>query len=331
MDFSHLPKVELHLHLDCSLSFEVVHRICPELSEQAYREAFIAAPKCTDLADFLRKAINGILLMQTRENLRLVTLDLLRQLKEERVIYAEIRFAPLEHLREGLHPEEVVETVLEALDEGVGESGVEVGLLLCTLRHYAGWQSMETARLVERYRGTRVVGFDIASDEANYPIDPHIRAFEFVRGHGIPCTAHAGEARGPDSVWETLHHFQPRRLGHGVRSAEDPRLLDFLLENDIHLEVCPTSNVQTNVYPSIAQHPVNDLYARGLSLGINTDGRALCHTTLQREYQSLHQTFGWGGVHFQHCNREALRHAFLPDAKKKALARRLQPTSSAEG
>jgi adenosine deaminase len=251
MDYHQLPKVELHLHLDCSLSYKVVKRLNPAITPEEYHQSFVAPPKCTDLADYITRAVKGYELMQTPEQLRLVTLDLFEQLQYDRVIYAEIRFAPLLHIAKGLSPAEVVQAVNDAITEGIAQTGVQAGLILCTLRHYTEEQSMETVRLVQQFKGTYVLAFDIAGDEAGFPIDNHKKAFLFAKENNIHCTAHAGEAKGPDSVWETLQHFHPSRIGHGVRSAEDERLLDHLKKERIHLEVCPTSNVQTNVTDTI--------------------------------------------------------------------------------
>lgn len=319
MDNSTLPKIELHLHLDCSLSYEVVQQIAPSISYETYRESFIAPPKCTDLADYLTRAVKGTELMQTKAELRLVTLDLCRQLKKDNVIYAEIRFAPLLHLEKGLTPEEVVQTVNDAATEGMAETGITVGLILCTLRHYSEAQSMETVQLVMQFKGSNVAGFDIAADEAGFPIDNHIRAFDFAKKNGLNVTAHAGEAKGADSVWETLENFHPSRIGHGVRSAEDPELLRFLKKEGIHLEVCPTSNVQTNVVPTIKDHPADRIYHSGVSMSVNTDARTISNTTLTREYQVLQKEFDWGKAHFLKCNLEAIEHAFTSDEVKAAL------------
>ena len=136
MGYTELPKVELHLHLDCSLSYEVAKIIKPSLTKEDYAINFIAPPKCTDLADYLSRAIKGFELMQTPEQLQLVTLDLFRQLKADNVIYAEIRFAPLLHILQGLSPEQVVEEVLGAMQQGIDEYGVEARLILCTLRRF---------------------------------------------------------------------------------------------------------------------------------------------------------------------------------------------------
>ena len=164
MKYQQLPKIELHLHLDCSLSYKVVQKIDPTITFEEYQHSFIAPPKCTDLLDYLSRAVKGFQLMQTKEQLRLVTLDLLEQLKADNVIYAEIRFAPLLHIAKGLTATEVVKTVNDALTEGMQQTGVEARLLLCTLRHYSEEESMETVQLVEKFKGTNVVGFDIVYD-----------------------------------------------------------------------------------------------------------------------------------------------------------------------
>ncbi|QHT71340.1 adenosine deaminase [Rhodocytophaga rosea] len=323
MNFTHFPKIELHLHLDCSLSYKVVQQLDPSISPETYQESFIAPPKCIDLADYIRRAIKGVELMQTEQQLRLVTLDLFEQLQADHVIYAEIRFAPLQHLKQGLNPRQVVQIVNDAVEQGIRATGIEAGIILCTLRHYSQQQSLETVHLVEEFKGSRVVGFDIAADEAGFPIGAHIAAFDYAKEKGIACTAHAGEAKGAESVWETLHHFHPSRIGHGVRSAENPALLEFLKHKGIHLEVCPTSNIQTNVYPSITSHTVDTLYKTGISLSINTDARTISDTTLAQEYELLHKIFSWQESHFLQCNLYAIEAAFTTEAVKSRLREKM--------
>jgi len=323
MDHQTLPKIELHLHLDCSLSYEVARKIKPNLSKEDYETNFVAPPKCTDLADYLTRAIKGFELMQTREQLHLVTLDLFKQLKADGVIYAEIRFAPLLHTKGGLTPEEVVKSVLEASLEGIESYGVEARLILCTLRRFNEEQSLKTAKLVHKFKGTLVAGMDIAGDEAGYPIDAHLKAFIYARENEIKCTAHAGEACGAQSVWQSIRQFYPLRIGHGVRSVEDKNLLQFIKEQGLHLEVCPTSNIQVDVFDRIENHPVDMLYKKGLSLSINTDARTISDTTLEKEYQKLAETFGWTPEQFKYCNLEAIAHAFAPEALKAKIRKRL--------
>jgi adenosine deaminase len=319
-----LPKVELHLHLDCSLSYEVVQKIDPSVTEAVYLQEYIAPEKCTNLADFLTRAVKGFALMQTKEQLQLVVHDLFRQMLADNMLYAEIRFAPLQHMEQGLTPHQVVAAVEEATAAAIKQTGIEARIILCTLRHYSSAQSMATVQLVQEFKNTTVAGFDIAADEAGFPIDNHIAAFSYAKEKNIFCTAHAGEAKGADSVWETLQYFGPSRIGHGVRSIEDSKLVQHLRKNKIHLEICPSCNVLINVYDNYKDHPIDDLYKAGVSLSVNTDTRTITNVTLIKEYQRLQDVFGWTVADFYNCNVYALQAAFIEEEIKRKLLYKLQ-------
>jgi adenosine deaminase len=324
MELRRLAKVELHLHLDCSLSYKVVARLAPSVSREEYRRDYVAPARCANLADFLLRAPKGFKLMQSEDALRAVTEDLFEQLVDDGVIYAEIRFAPLLHTEQGLTAERVVAVVERAAEELSRATGVESRLILCTLRHLSAEQSMQTAQLVERFRGSRVAALDIAGDEAGFPLDAHLPAFQYAREHSLHRTAHAGEARGPESVWETLRLLNPERIGHGTRSIEDARLVEHLRHTGIHLELCPSSNVQ--IVPSIAswhEHPIDLLYKAGVALNVNTDTRMLTPITLTGEYESMNRVFGWGAAEFLATNRMAIEAAFADTETKDRLLNRL--------
>ena len=318
-----LPKIELHLHLDCSLSYEVVKKIDSSVTEQEYLQAYIAPAKCTNLADFLTRAIKGFALMQTKEQIQLVVHDLFKQLVTDNMLYVEIRFAPLQHTEKGMTPYEVIAAAEQATAEAIKETGIEARLILCTLRHFTEAQSMETVQLAEKFKGTYVAGFDIAADEAGFPIDNHIEAFKYAKEHAIFCTAHAGEAKGAGSVWETLQYFGPSRIGHGVRSIEDKKLVEHLCKNNIHLEIYPTCNVQIDIYDNYENHPIDELYKAGVSLSVNTDTRTITNMNLNREYEKLQEVFGWTITDFYNCNVNALKAAFIPDQLKLTLLKKL--------
>ncbi|MGH9343635.1 MAG: adenosine deaminase [Terriglobia bacterium] len=324
MDLRSLPKIELHLHLDCSLSYTAVSRLAPHVTREEYDREFVAPARCANLADFLARAPKGFQLMQTEESLRLVIEDVFEQLARDGVIYAEIRFAPLLHTARGLTPERVVEIVESATDQLTHATGIEGGLILCTLRHFSKDQSMATARLVERFKGSRVVALDIAGDEAGFPLDAHVGAYRYAREHGLSRTAHAGEACGPESVWETLRLLEPQRIGHGTRSIEDATLVEHLRKTKIHLELCPSSNVQ--IIPSIpswAHHPIDRLYRAGVSLSVNTDTRMLTPATLAGEYEGLRSTFGWSAEEFLRANQMGIDAAFADASVKDRVRKRL--------
>jgi len=324
MNYTRLPKIELHLHLDCSLSYRVVQAIDPAVSESQYLTEFVAPRVCIDLRDYLTRAEKGFSLMQTRAQLRLVTLDLLAQLEADHVLYAEIRFAPLLHTQQGLTPAQVVEAVQSALQEGARQYNVIARLILCTLRHFREEQSLETAALTRSFFGKGwVVGFDMAGDEAGYTLLEHKKAFALIKENNIPFTVHAGEAAGPESVWQVIRELGPRRLGHGVRSIEDPDLVSYLVQEKIHLEVCPSSNLQTNIFPSLQTHSVAALYREGVSLSISTDARMITPVTLSSEYHELAKVFGWGRSELLASNLQALQYAFIDETLRTTLQEKL--------
>jgi len=324
MELRSLPKIELHLHLDCSLSYQAVSALAASVTREEYEREYIAPARCANLADFLSRAPKGFRLMQTEDALRLVTEDVFRQLVEDGVIYAEIRFAPLLHTEQGLSPERVVAVVERAVDRLTRETGMQARLILCTLRHFTEAQSLQTAQLVEKFRGSHVVALDLAGDEAGFPLDAHVGAYRYAREHGLFRTAHAGEGLGPESVWETLRLLDPQRIGHGTRSIEDPKLVEHLRRERIHLELCPSANVQ--IIPSIGsmeEHPIDRLYRAGVSLNVNSDSRMLTPTTLTSEYESLQRVFNWTKQDFLCANLMGLDAAFVDDAVKELLGKRL--------
>jgi adenosine deaminase len=235
-----------------------------------------------------------------------------------------LRFAPLLHTEEGLTAREVVEIVDRSTERMIRQTGIEARLILCTLRHFTAKQSMETVQLVKEFRGSRVTALDLAGDEAGFPLQPHIAAYRYACENNLSRTAHAGEGSGPESVWETIELLHPARIGHGTRSAEDPELVKFLRASRIHLELCPSSNVQIiPSIPDLAAHPIDRLYRAGVALNVNTDSRMLTPTTLTAEYEKLHEVFGWGEDEFFRTNLMAIEAAFVDEEVKTALRVRL--------
>lgn len=323
MNLNKIPKVELHLHLDCSISYEAVKEMDPGISREYFNRNFISPVKCKNLGEYIKGASEGISLMQTEKNIRIVIDDLFDQLKKDNVIYAEIRFAPFLHTNNGLKAKDVVKIVEESVSRSVSEYQIEARIILCTLRHFQEEQSLATAKLVKKFKNTRVAGFDLAGNESGFPIKNHIPAFQYAKDNSILCTAHAGEAQGPESIYETIENPAVVRIGHGVRCIEDPDLMKIIREREIHLEVCPTSNVQSNVFHEYKDHPIKKLFDYGILLGINTDARTLSNITLSDEYNKLNNIFGFTENDFYNFNLNALKAAFLPERVKQDLISKL--------
>lgn len=319
-----IPKIELHLHLDCCLSYACVRALRPQTTLAEYRSNYVAPVKCADLVDFLARPTRMVALMQSELALRLVCEDLFAQLAIDNVAYAELRFAPLLHTDGGLAAGQVVRIVEDAIRAGTVATGVEARLILCTLRHLDIEQSLRTAELAvaATARGI-VVGLDIAGDEAGFSLEAHEPAFRLARDRGLSLTAHAGESRGAGSIDETLRLLRPQRIGHGVRSIEDGGIVERLVQERIHLEICPTSNVQTlgERIRTYADHPVDRLLRAGVDLSISTDARTVCDVTLDREYERLTTQFGWSTRELMACNLAAARASFAePDLRARLMA-----------
>jgi adenosine deaminase len=322
MDLAAAPKIELHSHLDCCLSFKAAHRIEPSITREHYVRNFVAPPRCRSLADYLAYTMNYRKLLQSERALRIAVADVFSQMAADGIVYAELRFAPLIHTEGGaLSADEVVACVSEETVAQIAATGVEATLILCTLRNYSAEQSMETARLVERHaKSGPVAAMDIAGDEVAYPLTVHQRAFAHVREAGLGMSIHAGEAGGPDSVREALDLTGTTRIGHGVRSVEDPELVARLAESGVHLEICPTCNVQTNAVTSYESHPVERLRQAGVPVSISTDTRAVTDVRLTQEYERLAASFGWTSSEVAQANRDALAAAFAPAEVKARIA-----------
>ncbi len=317
--FKELPKIELHLHLDCCLSFDVVKIIDPNITPDIYKKSFIASSNCSSLSEYISCAEKAIKLMQTKDNLELIIEDLFKQLKDDNVIYCEIRFAPLLHCEKGLDPEKVMHIVCESALLNSKKYNVDYGLILCTLRHYTKEQSMKTIKLVKEFSLNGVVGFDIAADEAGYSLDNHVDAFNYAKENKLNITAHAGEAKGSESIWETIENLHATRIGHGVRCTEDSGLVSFLAENNYHLEICLTSNLKTKTFNNFLEHTLNQINDSSISLSLNTDGRTISNTTLSKEYLIAYKEFNWDLKKLKKTNLEAIKFSFSSEEIKDKL------------
>ncbi|NHB96042.1 adenosine deaminase [Photorhabdus stackebrandtii] len=318
-----LKKVELHTHLDAGLSYHFIKKQVPDITQKLFREKYIAPDKCHNLGDFLSRIGPSLDLLQKKNVIADVVEDLFRQLKNDNIVYVEIRFAPLLHLRLGLSDCDIVETVLVAMENSSIKYGIEAGLILCTLRHFSEDQSLRTAYLVNKYSHYGVVALDLAADEARYPLNAHLKAFRLVLENGGNVIAHAGEAKGAESVRETMNKLNISRIGHGVRSIENQGVIDSLIERNIHLEICPTCNIVCDIYDTYENHPVNILKQMGVNIGINTDTRTVANITLCEEYLKINRCFNWQYSDFIETNLNALHASFCSKELKNKLEKEI--------
>jgi adenosine deaminase len=323
-----LPKAELHCHLDGSLRPETLLELgrdarvhLPRDDAEALRD-FMVVRDARSLEDYLARFDVTLSVMQNAEAIARIAYELAEDAAREGVWYLEVRYAPNLSTRGGLTSEQVVEAAAAGLDRAQREYGILCRMLVCALRTQPSSVSLELARLAVDMRSAGVVGFDLAGAEAGHPASLHADAFRHALAHGLPCTCHAGEGDGADSVRDALHACGAARIGHATHLVDDPALVTEVGERHIGLEICLTSNVQTRAVERLEQHPLPAYLARGLNVVLNTDNRMMSGTTLVDEYALA---AGGLGVGFDDLARMALNgfeSAFLPAAERDALVSR---------
>jgi len=327
------PKALLHDHLDGGLRPATVLELAadcgydelPADNEADLASWFRDAADSGSLERYLETFAHTVAVMQTPEGLRRVARECALDLAADSVVYAEVRFAPEQHLEAGLTLDEVVEHTLAGFREGEAEAAaagqpIVVVCLLTAMRHAA--RSREIAELTVRWRDRGVGGFDIAGAEAGFPPTRHLDAFEHMRANNAHFTIHAGEAFGLPSIHEALAYCGCDRLGHGVRIIDDirvggtdaelGRLASYVRDKRIPLELCPSSNVQTGAVPSLDKHPFDLLARLRFRVTVNTDNRLMSDTTMSKEMFELSQTFGYGWSDLERFTINAMKSAFIP-------------------
>lgn len=283
-----LPKAELHLHLDGAVrpatAVELAEQAGMRLSPAEARSRLVAPERCRDQAELLTYFDLAIELLQDAAALRRVAMELVEDLAADGVRYAEVRWAPRLHTVRGLSVREVIDAVARGVGDGMTAMAPDpplVTLIVTAMRSHPPAANVALARAAAEF-GPPVVGFDLAGPEAAYPAPPHAAAFRAAEDGGLMLTAHAGEVPGPERIREAIA-LGARRIAHGVTAADDPDVLALVRERDVTLDLCPTSNVQAGIVPSLAQHPLARLHRAGVSVTISTDDRTVSDTTLTDE------------------------------------------------
>ncbi|MFF0557058.1 adenosine deaminase [Streptomyces sp. NPDC004266] len=335
------PKVLLHDHLDgglrpgtiIELAREQGYEQLPETEPDKLGIWFREAADSGSLERYLETFAHTCAVMQTRDALFRVAAECAVDLAEDGVVYAEVRYAPEQHLEGGLTLEEVVEAVNDGFREGERRARaaghrIRVGALLTAMRHAA--RALEIAELANRYRDSGVVGFDIAGAEAGYPPTRHLDAFEYLKRENNHFTIHAGEAFGLPSIWQALQWCGADRLGHGVRIIDDievaddgsvrlGRLAAYVRDKRVPLEMCPSSNLQTGAAASFAEHPIGLLRTLHFRATVNTDNRLMSGTSMSREFELLIDAFGYTLDDMQWFTVNAMKSAFIPFDERLAM------------
>lgn len=315
--------IDLHLHFDGSMSLESARELAkiqnitlPE-KDSELRSWLCVDKDCADLNEFLAKFELPLKLLQTKESLKLAAEILLRELKEDGLIYVEFRFAPQSHMQNGLTMEEAVQAVLA----GMAHSEIKTNLILCCMRGENNQElNRETVRLAAKYLDKGVCAIDLAGAEAIFPTDTYGYIFDLANELGVPYTIHAGEADGPDSVKAAVL-FGTKRIGHGIRSVESSEVMDLVKKEQVTLDLCPSSNLSTKMYETIKDYPIRTLLNHGIPVTINTDDMGVIGTDIKNEFRLLTETFDFSKDDIRGFLYNSVNASFASEEVKEELKR----------
>ena len=318
--------IDLHLHFDGSLPVCSVWNQAKKqgidlgvASIEELREKMICPVDCQSLNEYLERFDIPLQVLQTEDGIRECMEDLIAELTREEMLYAEIRFAPQLHLAKGLTQDEVVQAAIAGVENATSGQSIKVQLILCCMRGTDNdAANRETVDLTAKYFGKGVCACDLAGAEAIFKTDSFEELFAYAAQLGVPYTIHAGEADGAESIRAALR-FGASRIGHGVRATEDAALVLKLVEEQVCLECCPISNIQTKAVPSIELHPLKEFLYRGLKVTVNTDNRTVSETTIAKEMDFLREHFGLSREEERQLYLNAAESAFISKEEREGL------------
>ena len=325
-----VPKAELHVHLDGSLRASTMFQLAADCdvafaaSGPDELETHMLVPDGASLEEYLKRFDLTLAVMQDAEALERISHELILDHAAENVRWVEVRFCPQLNRRQGLTVDEVLDAALRGMrraERDVADRGgrIDSAIIVCGLRSHEARVTSETAEAAVAYAGRGVCGFDLAGAEAGHPVADHRDAVDRAHAAGLPVTLHAGEGFGPESIRQALDIGHARRIGHGTRLREDPALLERVRERGIPLEVCLTSNVQTGVVPTLADHPARLYQQAGVSVSLGTDNRLMSGVTLRDEYTRARDHLGMTRAELIAAARAGFEHAFVSEPKRRRL------------
>ena len=328
-----MPKIELHRHLEGSLRLSTLVDIAreyaiemPEYDIETLRPFVQMVPGETRSSQhFLNKFMMLRQFYRSVDVIRRITKEIVEDAAKDNIYYMELRFTPMALCNVlSLPIEEIVPLVCEAGNDAAKEHGILVRYIVSMNRHesVAIGEPVLRAAINNQHKG--VVGLDLAGDEANHSCLPFRSLFLRAKAAGLGITIHAGEWAGASSVWDAVGNLQADRVGHGINVLEDPALVQVLVEREIVLEVCPTSNVLSGIVESMDQHPLQALTRQHVLATINTDDPLVCNVTLSQEIEAVMMHTDITLEDIKEYMLRAARAAFLPQSERELLVRQFQ-------
>lgn len=314
-----LPKIELHCHLDGSLSRGFFEK---RLGRSVEDGELQVSDACRNLEEYLEKFRLPLAYLRDVEAFSDAGYDILRTMGAENVRYAEIRYAPLSCVTAQMDVRQTIEALLKGLEKGKQDFGVACNVIVCAMRHESEEKNLAMIKTAREFLGAGVCGADLAGAEAQYPMSEFMDLFGEVKRLGMPFTLHAGECGNAQNIADAIK-AGASRIGHGIamRGREDIQAL--VKEKAIGIEMCPVSNLQTKVVEDPADYPLREFLDRGLPVTINTDNRTVSATSLTKELAFIRDTYGIQDGEILQCMKNAVRVSFAEEGLKEQLLRAL--------
>jgi adenosine deaminase len=314
-----MPKVELHLHLEGAFTLEFLFG----LIEKYGGDPQIATPN--DLRDkFIFRDFEHFLdlwfwknrYFRETDDFEQCAYTTLENLANQNVIYCEVFFSPWDFTSDRLSCEEITEATIHGIKRAEGDFSITCNLIADLVRDYDSTKAVERVKQILPYKDKGIIGIGLGGSEQKYPARLFKDAFKAARDLGFHVTAHAGEAAGSESIWEAINDLKVERIGHGVRAIEDPKLMTYLKDTQIPLEVCVNSNLKTKVFPSAKLHPIKHFIDIGLNVTISSDDPTMFGATLTEEYLYLHKYHDIKIDDIESLSLNAINSSFLNKSNK---------------
>ena len=324
-----MNRIDLHIHLDGSMPPETVLKLAdmsgvtlPATTPEALTQYLTVSPDCTSLTEYLEKFDIPVSVLQTADCLETATYDVLANLSRQGVVYAEVRYAPGLHLQRGMTHDEIVSATIRGLNRAMADFPIKAQLILCCMRGAEESVNRKTIDMVKKYLGKGVCCADLAGAEALFPTADYKALFAYANEQGVPFIIHAGEADGPESMWAAIE-MGAKRIGHGIAAIQDAKLMDYLRDHQIPLEVCVISNLNTKGAESAEQHPILRLLDYGIPVTVNTDNMTVSGTTLDKEFSLIRSALHLTDSQEHQLLENSIRAAFLSEEEKNELRKRI--------
>ncbi len=312
-----LPKLELHCHLDGSLSREFIGNRLGRLVEE---KELRVSEDCGSLSEYLEKFVLPIACLQDEAGLTEAGIDILKTMGSENVRYAEIRFDPLACGSKGMDTKHAIEALLKGLDAGGQKFGVAYHVIVCAMRHYSEEKNMEMIRTAREFLGAGVCAADLAGAEEVYPMSGFMSLFEQVRKLGMPYTIHAGECGSAENIIGAVK-AKAGRIGHGIAMGGRADVQKIVKEAGVGIEMCPISNLQTKAVKRPEDYPLWEFLDRGLLVTVNTDNRTVSGTSLTEELAFIQKMYGVSDEEIMLCMKNAVEVSFAGEEIREKLRR----------